>query len=351
MKWVGVAAPPPVTAIRGFPSGPGCGSLAARRHEGSFLQQMSGPVDTAAIKSGVFWRSGEVPLVVRFAPTPSGYMHVGHAYSALIAWRAAQATDGRFLLRIEDIDRARCRPAFVQAIYEDLAWLGIDWRRPVRRQSEHMSDYAEALKELGVLGVLYPCFCTRSEVRAEIERADNAPQGPDGPHYPGTCRSLGRKEQNRRIRAGKAHALRLDMEKAAARAGALTWTDRKAGVVKADPLSAGDVVLARKDVPTSYHLAVTLDDHMQGVTLVTRGWDLFHATHVHRLLQALLGLGTPDYYHHPMITDPNGVRLAKRNRAVTLRALRSAGKTVADVREMVDFDTPDARSIELWTTS
>ena len=305
---------------------------------------MPGPVDDNPDAPGSLLAPVDTRQTVRFAPTPSGYMHLGHAYSALIAWANARAEGSRFLLRIEDIDRSRCRPAFEQAIYQDLAWLGVDWRRPVRRQSEHMGDYAEALKTLGEKRVLYPCFCTRSEVRAEIKTADAAPHAPDGPHYPGTCRSLSRAEQNRRIRAGKAHALRIDMAKAMALAGPLTWTDRKRGEVRADPLSAGDVVLARKDVPTSYHLAVTVDDHLQGVSLVTRGWDLFHATHVHRLLQALLGLDTPVYYHHPMITDPNGVRLAKRNRAVTLRALRNARKTAGDVRRMIELDDNSGRT-------
>lgn len=301
---------------------------------------MSTPVDDIPHLSASVLAPVESRHTVRFAPSPSGYMHLGHAYSSLIAWRNAQAHGSRFLLRIEDIDASRCRPAFEQAIYHDLAWLGIDWQRPVRRQSESMGDYADALKALASLGVLYPCFCTRSEVRAEIKNADAAPHGPDGPLYPGTCRTLARSEQNRNIRAGKAHALRLDVAKAVALAGPLIWIDRKAGRIEADPLSAGDVVLARKDIPTSYHLAVTLDDHLQGVTLVTRGWDLFHATHIHRLLQALLNLDTPLYYHHPMITDPNGLRLAKRNRAVTLRALRNSGKTAADVRRMVNLD-PD----------
>ena len=304
---------------------------------------MPGPVDDNPDAPGSLLAPVDTRQTVRFAPTPSGYMHLGHAYSALIAWANARAEGSRFLLRIEDIDRSRCRPTFEQAIFQDLAWLGIDWQRPVRRQSENMADYADALKALGEQGVLYPCFCTRSEVRSEIKNADAAPHGPDGPHYPGTCRDLGRAEQNRRIRAGKAHALRIDMAKAAALIGPLTWTDRKRGAVPANPLSAGDVVLARKDVPTSYHLAVTVDDHLQGVSLVTRGWDLFHATHVHRLLQALLGLDTPVYYHHPMITDPNGVRLAKRNRAVTLRALRNARKTAGDVRRMIELDDNSER--------
>ena len=301
---------------------------------------MTIPVDDISTSPDAVLAPMESRQTVRFAPSPSGYMHLGHAYSALIAWRNAQGPGSRFLLRIEDIDSARCRPAFEQAIYHDLAWLGIDWQRPVRRQSESMGDYADALKTLASLGVLYPCFCTRSEVRAEIKDADAAPHGPDGPHYPGTCRALGRSEQNRNIRAGKAHALRIDMAKATQIAGPLRWTDRKAGAIDADPQSAGDVVLARKDIPTSYHLAVTVDDHLQGVTLVTRGWDLFHATHVHRLLQALLGLDTPLYYHHPMITDPNGLRLAKRNRAVTLRALRNSGKTTRDILRMVNLDEP-----------
>ena len=281
--------------------------------------------------------AGPAPTT-RFAPSPTGYMHLGHAYSAIIGWRAARAAGGRYYLRIEDIDRGRCRPAFEQAIYQDLAWLGIDWDGKVRRQSEHIADYAAALEELSRLGALYPCFCIDAEVRAEIKRAGAAPHGAEGPHYPGTCRDLGRQEQNRRIRAGKAHALRIDAAKAAALAGPLTWSDRKAGTVKADLPALGDVILARRDVPTSYHLAVTVDDHAQGVTLVTRGWDLFDATHLHRVLQALLGLRTPAYHHHPMINDQSGVRLAKRNRAITLRGLRNAGKSPDDIRRMIGLD-------------
>lgn len=278
------------------------------------------------------------PPTTRFAPSPTGYMHLGHAYSALVSWRVARETGGRFYLRIEDIERRRCRPTFEQAIYQDLAWLGIDWDGPVRRQSEHLAGYTEALEELSRLGTIYPCFCIDAEVRAELKRAGAAPHGSEGPHYPGTCRGLGRQEQNRRIRAGKAHALRIDVRKAGALAGPLTWTDRKAGKVAADVLAVGDVIMAGRDVATSYHLAVTLDDHHQGVTLVTRGWDLFGATHLHRVLQALLGLRTPIYHHHPMITDPNGLRLAKRNRAVTLRGLRNARKSPEDVRRMIGLE-------------
>ena len=299
---------------------------------------MQHPVDDIPDTGGAAPRRAEPPLTTRFAPSPTGYMHLGHAYSALVGFRAAREGGGGFLLRIEDIDRARTRTAFEHGIYKDLAWLGIDWDGPVRRQSEHIGDYAAALDELGRLGVLYPCFCTDAEVRAEIARADVAPHGLDGPNYPGTCRRLGRAERNRRVRAGKGHALRLDAARAAEAAGALNWTDAKAGVVEADPLAAGDVVLARKDIPTSYHIAVTVDDHLQRVTHVIRGWDLFHATHLHRVLQALLGLRTPLYQHHPMITDPNGLRLAKRNRAVTLRSLRNGGKTPDDIRHMIGLE-------------
>jgi glutamyl-Q tRNA(Asp) synthetase len=274
-------------------------------------------------------------IVTRFAPSPTGYMHLGHAYSALKGYREARAAGGRFLLRIEDIDQDRAREEFETAIYEDLAWLGIEWDGAVRRQSEHYDDHASALDELGRLDLLYPCFCTRKAIRAEIDQAPAAPHGPDGLVYPGTCRTIARDEQNRRMRAGQAFALRLDMARAVERAGPLGWTDRKRGLIEASPGAAGDVVLARKDVSTSYHLAVTLDDHLQGVSLVTRGEDLFEATHVHRLLQALLGLDTPDYHHHGLITDEAGRRLAKRNRAVTLRTLRKAGKTPEQILAMI----------------
>lgn len=279
-----------------------------------------------------------LPCLTRFAPSPSGLMHLGHAFAALFAWREARRGQGRFLIRIEDIDRARTRRVFEDAIFEDLAWLGLDWDGPVRRQSEHMDDYAAALARLDELGVIYPCFCSRSEIRREIARAGEAPHGPDGPVYPGVCRALAYEERREGILLGKPHAWRLDMARAIEIAGALEWTDRGAGRQRADPSLAGDVVVARKDVPTSYHLAVTVDDHIQGVTLVTRGDDLFHATAIHRLLQALLGLEAPLWHHHPLITDANGVRLAKRNRAMTLRSLRQAGRTPAEVRAMVGFE-------------
>ena len=273
-------------------------------------------------------------IVTRFAPSPTGLLHLGHAYSALFAWVCARGVGGGFLLRIEDIDRGRCRPEFTDAILEDLAWLGLEWDGPVRRQSEHFDDYARALGRLEAMGLIYPCFCTRAEIQAEIARAGAAPHGGEDPLYPGTCRALAADERSARIAAGESYALRLDIAQAVARTGPLEWEDSEAGRVTADPLSYGDVVLARKDTPESYHLAVTLDDGIQGVTLVTRARDLFGATHVHRLLQALLELPTPRYWHHRLVTDASGKRFAKRDRALTLRALREAGKTPAEVREM-----------------
>ena len=272
--------------------------------------------------------------VTRFAPSPTGYLHLGHAHAALFA-RAAAGEDGKFLLRIEDIDAGRRRPAFEAAIYEDLAWLGLRWEKGVRRQSEHMADYAKALETLDRAGLIYPCFCTRAEIRAEIARSGAAPHGPDGPLYPGTCRGLA--DAKARVAAGESHALRLDMARAAAEAGPLAWRDRARGRIEARPGRFGDVVLARKDTPTSYHLAVTVDDHLQGIGLVTRGADLFEATHVHRLLQALLGLATPEYLHHRLITDGEGRRLAKRHDALAIRALRERGRTPGEVRAMAGF--------------
>jgi glutamyl-Q tRNA(Asp) synthetase len=288
-------------------------------------------------------------IVTRFAPSPTGYLHVGHAASALTGWRAAREAGGRFILRIEDIDATRCRPEFERAIYEDLAWLGLSWEEPVRRQSAHMADYAQALERLDRRGVLYPCFCTRQEIAAEITAAANAPHGPDGPLYPGTCRALSPEERAARIARGLPYALRLDAAVAARLAGPLTWEEDGRGPVTVEPGKLGDAVLARKEVATSYHLAVTVDDALQGVTLVTRGQDLFHATHLHRLLQALLGVATPRYRHHMLLTGADGRRLAKRDNALTIRALRAAGRTPPEVRAMSGFpDEPGAnRSVSL----
>ncbi|MCF8506982.1 MAG: tRNA glutamyl-Q(34) synthetase GluQRS [Caulobacter sp.] len=268
--------------------------------------------------------------VTRFAPSPTGHLHLGHAHSALFA--AAQG--GTFLLRIEDIDAGRCRPEFEDSIAEDLAWLGLDWPKPVRRQSEHMDDYAAALARLEGLGLLYPCFCTRREIRDEVAGAGRAPHGPEGALYGGACRRLSDAQCAERKTEGRPWASRLDVGRAVALTGPLVFHDRGRGRIEADPRMFGDVVLARKDAPTSYHLAVTVDDALQGVTLVTRGEDLLAATHIHRLLQALLGLDVPEYHHHGLLRDAQGRRLAKRDRAATLRSLREAGRTPEEVRAM-----------------
>jgi len=267
-------------------------------------------------------------IVTRFAPSPTGYLHVGHAYSALLAWRRARAAGGRFLLRLEDIDPVRCRPEFATAILEDLAWFGLDWDGPVRVQSEHLGDYAAVLDSLRARGLIYPCFCSRTDIQRRVIAA--APHGPDGgPVYPGTCRGMS--EAERAARANQPHALRLDMARALI--PGLTFEEEGEGIIVADPARFGDVVLARKDTPTSYHLCVTHDDALQGVSLVTRGEDLQQATHLHRLLQALMGWPTPVYAHHQLLTDAAGRRLAKRDKAVTLRELRAAGVRADEIRD------------------
>jgi glutamyl-Q tRNA(Asp) synthetase len=272
-----------------------------------------------------------MPEVTRFAPSPTGWLHLGHAYAALFA--SEKAEGGRFLIRLEDIDVTRAKPEYEAAIFEDLAWLGLNWETPVRRQSDHFDDYRAALAKLEALDVLYPCFCTRREIQEEISRAGNAPQGPDGPLYPGTCQNRSADERAERIAAGEAYALRLDVAKAMALISKqLTWKDRDRGNFTAKPDVFGDVVLARKDTQASYHLAVVVDDALQGITLVTRGEDLLEATHLHRLLQELLGLPVPEWQHHRLITDESGKRLAKRDDARSLRSLRAAGWTPEQVR-------------------
>lgn len=271
-------------------------------------------------------------VVTRFAPSPTGRLHAGHGLSALMAHDFARARGGRFLLRIEDIDRGRCRAEHVQAIFDDLRWLGIDWDGPVLFQSERMGLYTAALDTLKAMGVVYPCFCTRADVAREIAGSQSAPHGPDGPLYPGTCREVGEDERAVRL-ASEDHAWRIDTGRAVALTGPLDWHDAGGGRVVAYPLSLGDVVLARKDAGTSYHLAVTVDDAAQGVTDVVRGMDLFHATHVHRLLQALLGLPTPQYHHHPLLVGEDGKRLAKRDGAPTLAAMREGGEDGLAVAE------------------
>ncbi len=257
-------------------------------------------------------------IVTRFAPSPTGRLHLGHAMSAIRAHDFARERGGRFVLRIEDIDGTRSRVEFVDGIFEDLAWLGLRWDLLVF-QSERLATYEAALDGLKARALVYPCFCTRAEIAASAL----APQGDVGPAYPGTCRGLSSAEIAARTGAC---CWRLDMAKALGETGALTWHDATVGTVAADPLAQGDVVLARKDAPASYHLAVTLDDAAQGVTDVVRGVDLFAATHVHRVLQALLGLPVPAYHHHPLVVDADGRRLAKRDGATSLAEMRGAGE-------------------------
>ena len=263
-------------------------------------------------------------IVARFAPSPTGRLHLGHAFSAIQAHDAARARGGRFLLRIEDIDGTRSRSEHVATILEDMRWLGLDWDGEVVFQSQRLAFYADALERLKSIELVYPCFCTRAEIAREVAESASAPHGHEGPIYPGTCRRLAADE--RRARMAEPHAWRLDVERAVALAGPLEWTDELAGPQCADPRAFGDVVLARKDAPASYHLAVTVDDAAQGVTHIVRGEDLFAATHVHRLLQALLGLPTPVYRHHPLLVDAGGNRLAKRAGAPTLADRRRAGE-------------------------
>lgn len=288
------------------------------------------------------------PPVFRFAPSPNGYLHLGHALSALLNADMARQADGRVLLRIEDIDASRCRPEYEQAVYEDLAWLGITWDGPVRRQSEHFDDYQAALAKLEAQGLVYPSFESRAEIAAMVAAREAQapwPRDPDGaPLYPGAAKDMPSDERARRLASGAPYALRLDMAAALARVDALTWQETgtgpagETGTIAADPAAWGDVVLARKDTPTSYHLAVVADDAAQGITDVVRGQDLFHATAVHRLLQALLGLPAPRYHHHRLVLDPDGRKLSKSTQATGLRELRARGLTAGDVRRLVGLD-------------
>jgi glutamyl-Q tRNA(Asp) synthetase len=281
--------------------------------------------------------------VLRFAPSPNGYLHLGHALSALIDFEMARALGGRFLLRIEDIDATRCRPDFEAAIHEDLAWLGITWQEPVRRQSENFEDYRRSLDKLEARGLLYPAFESRAEIARHIAQHSPAPwpRDPDGaPLYPGLSRTLSPEERERRIASGEPYALRLDMNAALSATGALTFVEigespkEEHETLMAQPGQWGDVVLARKETPTSYHLSVVVDDALQGITHVVRGQDLQPATSVHRVLQALLELPVPLYHHHQLILDGAGKKLSKSTQATALRALRQQGATVADIRRM-----------------
>lgn len=281
------------------------------------------------------------PFVTRFAPSPTGRLHRGHAFSALAAFHAAREAGGRFLLRIEDIDATRCRPAFEAAIHQDLAWLGLSWEVPVRRQSEHLSDYRAALQRLEREGLVYRCFRTRKEIMAEIGQA------PHGAMEAFRGAPLPAGEEAERLAAGEPFAWRLSLAAAADRVGgfgALTFEEEgqgqagETGTIPARPELGGDVVLARKDVGVAYHLAVVVDDALQGISHVVRGQDLFEAAHVQRLLQALLGLPTPTYRHHRLLTGPDGRRYAKRDRAETLEELRVRGVSAAELRRELGFD-------------
>ncbi len=285
------------------------------------------------------------PPVFRFAPSPNGYLHLGHAYSALLNFDAARRSGGTFLLRIEDIDATRCRPEFETAIYQDLAWLGIAWELPVRRQSRHFSSYRDAIERLSARGLVYPSFESRAEISRLVaqKEADRPwPRDPDGaPLYPGAAKLLSPDRRAELLESGAPYALRLDMAAAARHAADLAWVERgegpggETGTIAARPEAWGDVILARKETPTSYHLAVVIDDALQGVTDVVRGQDLFWSTSVHRLLQSLLGLPAPAYRHHRLILDSAGQKLSKSTAATGLRELRAAGATPADIRRLV----------------
>ena len=284
-------------------------------------------------------------IVTRFAPSPTGYLHLGHAASAVNAWQAARRGGGRFLLRLEDIDPGRCRPEYAASIQQDLTWLGLDWDGAVRTQSEHLEEYRAALDELAERGLLYPCFCTRADIIREVTASTAAPHAPDGGSiYPGTCRTLSAAERRSRIDAGTRFALRLDMAEALRRAGFgsqdgphLDYEEAGEGRVACRPERFGDVVVARKDAPASYHLCVTHDDALQGVTLVTRGIDLKPATDLHRLIQTLMGWPAPAYAHHPLLLDRSGKQLAKRDKAATLRDMRNAGITAGEILARIGY--------------
>jgi glutamyl-Q tRNA(Asp) synthetase len=280
-------------------------------------------------------------LITRFAPSPTGRLHIGHALSALFGFKQARDSGGKFILRIEDIDETRSRPEFEAGIFEDLEWLGIEWEKPVRRQSEHMPTYKDALRVLTDLDLIYPCFCTRKEIEEEITRSVSAPHGPEGALYPGTCKHLSEDEQLTLIAEGKAYAFRLNMDKAISYLEAknkwpLYWEDIGKGEFRATPQILGDVILARKDVSASYHLCVTVDDNLQNVNCVTRGEDLFYASHLHRILQEILGYNVPRWHHHGLLLDAEGKRFAKRNNAVTLKHMREIDKlTPSDIMKIV----------------
>ncbi len=273
-------------------------------------------------------------FVTRFAPSPTGELHKGHAYSALLAYRAAQKEKGRFLLRIEDIDTTRCKPHFIQNIYDDLSWLGIKWEEPVLQQRERMRAYSAAIQQLTELDVMYPCFCTRKD----IQNHSAVRHGPEGVIYPGTCKHLSEHDITQRKLNGENYALRLNLSKALnILPASLTWHNKHKGEIEAQPLLLGDVILARKDTPTSYHLSVVIDDAFQHVNHIIRGMDLWHATHIHIVLQKLLKLNTPLYHHHELLLDENGEKFAKRNKSVSLQSIKESGITALELKKELGF--------------
>ncbi len=301
---------------------------------------MSEPAKTQP--SGAQWGDpsgilSHVPMTTRFAPSPTGLLHLGTVHSALFAWKQARDAGGRFILRIEDIDTGRCLPEYEAQILRDLEWLGIDWDGPVLRQSERTEVYGEFLHVLEEGNLVYPCFCTRKEILAEIASAPSAPQGPDGPVYPGTCKHLPWREAKHRMEQGEPYALRLHMDRAVGMTGPLTFHDQRFGEMSVDGLSCGDIVLCRKETPSSYHLSVTVDDAMQFVTHVTRGEDLLNATSIHRILQTLFALPAPKYHHHGLLLDEDGNRLSKREKSLAIAALREEGLSPAEVRALAGF--------------
>ncbi|MEZ5757957.1 MAG: tRNA glutamyl-Q(34) synthetase GluQRS [Emcibacteraceae bacterium] len=280
-------------------------------------------------------------IITRFAPSPSGELHLGHAFSAKLNYDFAKKHGGPFILRIEDIDLGRCKKDYEVLIYEDLNWLGLKWENPVRRQSDHFDDYQQALKKLDDMGLLYPCFCTRKDIRQEIEESSRAPHlksafGPEGLIYPGICKNLSSDKRAQKLAEGIPHAMRIDMEKALSMLEApLYWTDLSMGKQKACPEILGDVVLARKDFPTSYHLSVVIDDHIQKISHVIRGEDLFYASHIHRLLQHLLKLNTPFYNHHALLKSKEGTKFSKREKSFTIRSFRESGVVPEEIDDLI----------------
>lgn len=270
-------------------------------------------------------------MITRFAPSPTGHLHLGHVFAAQVAFERAQENGGEFLLRFEDIDHTRVREEFYDAIEEDLQWLGIHWQQKPWRQRKRLPQYADALEILKSQGMVYPCFCSRKEIERELAELANAPQGPEGPLYPGTCRNISATDVSWKMQQ-REPAWRLDTRKAGQK---LTFHDRLYGTIAVDPTLLGDVVLARKDIGTSYHLAVVVDDHAQNISLVTRGEDLLPSTHIQRILQDLLNFEEPDYEHHQLIRDETGERLAKRNHSLSIASLRQKGKSASEVLKMI----------------